>query len=110
VRLYIFFFFSSRRRHTRWPRDWSSDVCSSDLRVDTAVCREPLGAGVITRSVMTTIGSRPMIYRALGRTGLKVSAVAFGAGPVSEIGRASCRERVEVSGGAVAVKRNGRRG
>src|SRR5439155_8358255 len=23
----------SRRRHTRWPRDWSSDVCSSDLRV-----------------------------------------------------------------------------
>src|SRR6266508_4894655 len=28
----ICFFFSSRRRHTRWPRDWSSDVCSSDLR------------------------------------------------------------------------------
>src|SRR5215208_1049183 len=28
----LFFFFSSRRRHTRWPRDWSSDVCSSDLR------------------------------------------------------------------------------
>src|SRR5690625_7005204 len=26
-----FFFFSSRRRHTRWPRDWSSDVCSSAL-------------------------------------------------------------------------------
>src|SRR5207253_5200035 len=26
-----FFFFSSRRRHTRWPRDWSSDVCSSDM-------------------------------------------------------------------------------
>src|SRR5690625_3929506 len=25
------FFFSCRRRHTRWPRDWSSDVCSSDL-------------------------------------------------------------------------------
>src|SRR5437870_6283196 len=28
---FFFFFFSSRRRHTRWPRDWSSDVCSSDL-------------------------------------------------------------------------------
>src|SRR5699024_12042659 len=26
-----FFFFSSRRRHTRSKRDWSSDVCSSDL-------------------------------------------------------------------------------
>src|SRR5690625_6609397 len=25
--------FSSRRRHTRWPRDWSSDVCSSDLEM-----------------------------------------------------------------------------
>src|SRR5439155_18032291 len=29
----FFFFFSSRRRHTRWPRDWSSDVCSSDLLI-----------------------------------------------------------------------------
>src|SRR6266508_3061577 len=28
---FVWFFFSSRRRHTRWPRDWSSDVCSSDL-------------------------------------------------------------------------------
>src|SRR3989442_9775943 len=28
-----FFFFSSRRRHTRCGRDWSSDVCSSDLGV-----------------------------------------------------------------------------
>src|SRR5580704_6503075 len=27
------FFFSSRRRHTRWTGDWSSDVCSSDLTV-----------------------------------------------------------------------------
>src|SRR6266508_4978851 len=27
----VFFFFSSRGRHTIWPRDWSSDVCSSDL-------------------------------------------------------------------------------
>src|SRR3712207_1035533 len=27
-----FFFFSSRRRHTRYWRDWSSDVCSSDLK------------------------------------------------------------------------------
>src|SRR5256885_7388190 len=32
VRDLIFFFFSSRRRHTRLQGDWSSDVCSSDLR------------------------------------------------------------------------------
>src|SRR6266516_5621007 len=30
---HIFFFFSSRRRHTRSYGDWSSDVCSSDLRI-----------------------------------------------------------------------------
>src|SRR5690625_7812922 len=30
------FFFSSRTRHTSWPRDWSSDVCSSDLCVAAA--------------------------------------------------------------------------
>src|SRR6267143_2241545 len=30
--LRINFFFSSRRRHTRWNCDWSSDVCSSDLK------------------------------------------------------------------------------
>src|SRR5260370_26463745 len=29
---FFFFFFSSRRRHTRFKCDWSSDVCSSDLR------------------------------------------------------------------------------
>src|SRR5687768_18112907 len=31
-----FFFFSSRRRHTRCSRDWSSDVCSSDLKYTAA--------------------------------------------------------------------------
>src|SRR5215510_14076205 len=31
VSAYDLFFLSGRRRHTRWPRDWSSDVCSSDL-------------------------------------------------------------------------------
>src|SRR6266542_5547140 len=39
---YYFFFFSSRRRHTRCYRDWSSDVCSSDLLPDGdgyTVCR-----------------------------------------------------------------------
>src|SRR2546430_7909390 len=31
IRVGLFFFFSSRRRHTRFDCDWSSDVCSSDL-------------------------------------------------------------------------------
>ena len=33
----VVFFFSSRRRHTRFSRDWSSDVCSSDL--DLKYCK-----------------------------------------------------------------------
>src|SRR5690606_40655299 len=37
------FFFSSRRRHTRFSRDWSSDVCSSDLRLRLHRCRLTAG-------------------------------------------------------------------
>src|SRR6266536_4959831 len=33
----FFFFFSSRRRHTRSTRDWSSDVCSSDLAAEAGI-------------------------------------------------------------------------
>src|SRR5204862_7459757 len=33
INSFFFFFFSSRRRHTRSLRDWSSDVCSSDLQI-----------------------------------------------------------------------------
>src|SRR5437762_9547167 len=47
VRCFCFFFFSSRRRHTRYIGDWSSDVCSSDLAVPkglTTVC-EPFWDG-----------------------------------------------------------------
>src|SRR6267143_1812212 len=51
--MFMFFFFSSRRRHTRWNCDWSSDVCSSDLalriprinhEVDAAIGGKLLGA------------------------------------------------------------------
>src|SRR2546427_4035081 len=38
--LNCFFFFSSRRRHTRFDCDWSSDVCSSDLLVARGVAAE----------------------------------------------------------------------
>src|ERR1039457_7377595 len=40
----VFFFFSSTRRHTRLQGDWSSDVCSSDLRLLTSLrttCYDP---------------------------------------------------------------------
>src|SRR5207253_117953 len=47
-------FFSSRRRHTRWPRDWSSDVCSSDLVVGIAapMLARDLGIGAAMMGVV----------------------------------------------------------
>src|SRR3712207_8057654 len=47
------FFFSSRRRHTRYWRDWSSDVCSSDLYAAAGGTSEPLGVGVVASPVRT---------------------------------------------------------
>src|SRR3989449_8236941 len=55
--VFCFFFFSSRRRHTRCSRDWSSDVCSSDLRLvgmDFKYRWYPLGYGV--RQSLTVAG------------------------------------------------------
>src|SRR5690349_16464728 len=52
--LLFFFFFSSRRRHTRSLRDWSSDVCSSDLHA----CKH-LGALHVIERVRPNLGSLP---------------------------------------------------
>src|SRR5690625_7929751 len=46
--LVLIFFFSSRRRHTRWPRDWSSDVCSSDLLLAEALRADPVQGATAT--------------------------------------------------------------
>src|SRR6266496_444632 len=80
----FFFFFSSRRRHTRSLRDWSSDVCSSDLlaeaqpwtnRMATTAGDVParlivLGGGVIgveLGQAWSTLGSRVTIVEAFPR-------------------------------------------
>src|SRR5262245_65221445 len=56
---FFFFFFSSRRRHTRCLSDWSSDVCSSDLRTAHPIPRYPqLWITVcVTRSSPTAKGA-----------------------------------------------------
>src|SRR6267142_5317124 len=44
MNMYFVFFFSSRRRHTRFTCDWSSDVCSSDLPLTGQLLRKPFPA------------------------------------------------------------------
>src|SRR5204863_6257895 len=54
------FFFSSRRRHTRSLRDWSSDVCSSDLTLAEGIydfTREPVKTFTIRAKNMTIQGA-----------------------------------------------------
>src|SRR5437879_7884444 len=84
----IFFFFSSRRRHTRYIGDWSSDVCSYDL---SSFWRE---GGSSTPRYSRSKTSRPRARAPRKRAASDVSKMA-----PNEIGRASCRERVEVAGG-----------
>src|SRR5690242_21048488 len=90
----LFFFFSSRRRHTRLTCDWSSDVCSSDL---SASPRLPNSCGRRSTSrssaMSTTFHS---IATEAGEPPLNRSAPEQFAELLAEyeIGRASCRERV----------------
>src|SRR5690606_41149206 len=47
------FFFSSRRRHTRFSRDWTSDVCSSDLNLDQSYAQMWLAHSLKGKKVIT---------------------------------------------------------
>src|SRR6266850_2929654 len=53
----IFFFFSSRRRHTRLQGEWSSDVCSSDLSASRAKLRWCVGKQVLISVHLPVFGS-----------------------------------------------------
>src|SRR5207302_8311123 len=98
---YFFFFFSSRRRHTRFSRDWSSDVCSSDL----CAC----AASTPRRSFpQTPPPPQPVSHFPSWPVGDTRATFRYVARRAAEIGRASCRERVESAGGAVAVKKKKR--
>src|SRR3712207_4593451 len=65
--IFYFFFFSSRRRHTRYWRDWSSDVCSSDLTPITMAGDSQTTALVFTKYY--TEGEILDTEEALGRIG-----------------------------------------
>src|SRR5690606_40287682 len=104
---------SSRRRHTRFSRDWSSDVCSSDL-IQFIVTRR-----VAIDHAMTTLVWSGLVG-AIGTTALlpfywdsivvimkQLSAfewLILSSTGFWEIGRASCRERVLTSVRALSIR------
>src|SRR5262249_59407028 len=57
TRMRLFFFFSSRRRHTRLVSDWSSDVCSSDLTDLEIDAMQPARASASAAGVNLEIGT-----------------------------------------------------
>src|SRR5207245_5716866 len=94
---------SSRRRHTRCYRDWSSDVCSSDLEPSFVETRLPLPkrkASTPEHPQLLVLLDEPQRKRASRYCNRDAPrCYGFGASPRSrtsrrEIGRASCRERV----------------
>src|SRR5439155_11029359 len=88
----MFFFFSSRRRHTRWPRDWSSDVCSSDLG------RSFPAFGGQLRIMSISNGKLPKLRAPQLEMHKSVARRLCACVALTEIGRASCRERVYIQG------------
>src|SRR5699024_11578824 len=104
--------FSSRRRHTRSKRDWSSDVCSSDLCCPAGIkphhlsCQDKL-LSIITASFLKIIrrDSRQNNiilnipeFPIMGQPGIKAGWI------IIEIGRASCRGKSEDVGGQWMLK------
>src|SRR5260221_7735810 len=81
--LFLFFFFSSRRRHTRSLCDWSSDVCSSDLKIRASIS-----------DILPVDGANFVDWTA--------GTVSF---TVTEIGRASCRGKSVDLGGRRIIKK-----
>src|SRR5204862_5078072 len=108
IRFYVdffFFFFSSRRRHTSSLRDWSSDVCSSDL--DARAAGGQRGRQVKSQAGRTRrVGDGKVGRRQVRdaeytrRPGIRVGRVG-----AREIGRATCRERRWMKAGGGGRKR-----
>src|SRR5690606_39436131 len=103
---------SSRRRHTRFSRDWSSDVCSSDLppvvrAAAFSIRKRPAAiwslADYVQTGVMTGAQAQALKAAVVERGNILISGGTGSGKTTLEIGRASCRERVEggVATGAI---------
>src|SRR5207245_7703175 len=100
------------RRHTRCYRDWSSDVCSSDLNIP-GVPRRGCYNGSLGRNLVETVSRTSWVAKTPGvcggdarirKTRITVAGLverrAHGLSDAEKIGRASCRERGERRGSA----------
>src|SRR2546429_9990672 len=96
----IYFFFSSRRRHTRCSRDWSSDVCSSDLKRTAPRSPSPR---VCPRAKSSRWRAQCGVTSVRGPDNYDADQLPCGGLP--EIGRASGRERGEISVVAGSLKK-----
>src|SRR2546429_1407091 len=120
AKLYSIFFFSSRRRHTRCSRDWSSDVCSSDLFVGGVKLPLALAElGLIDEYEFVVqprlAGHGPTLFAGLSkRVDLRlVSRLEFGSGAGAMRDRKSTRLNSShryISYAAVCLKKNKCRG
>src|SRR5262245_62406022 len=105
---HLCFFFSSRGRHTRCLSDWSSDVCSSDLRGGPAAGGAGGAGGGV--GLAATLAEREAPRSASVAAKRRGSASALGelerlAGALAAVDRKSaCREREEIAGGCGAVQ------
>src|SRR2546429_1408102 len=89
-----FFFFSSRRRHTRCSRDWSSDVCSSDLDTDDYEWTGYIPFEQLPQALNPESGFIATANARVVGPNYKPYLTDRWEEPYRKIGRASCRERV----------------
>src|SRR5699024_11498473 len=93
-------FLSTRRRHTRSIRDWSSDVCSSDLTYPKINENDPMPysteSTLKVREFRGESGSPTLWTTTAAMEAWNLTRRRYGKG-IYEIGRASCRDRVQNS-------------
>src|SRR5690625_7929943 len=99
------YFIASRRRHTRWPRDWSSDVCSSDLS------NPVIGHGLRYRRAQAA--HREVVFERNNALAGLLEGVENGRiieglqrGDVQKIGRASCSVSQQTVKASVFIEEN----
>src|SRR5690606_40161029 len=106
-------FFASRRRHTSFSRDWSSDVCSSDLIVEGGIQMKDMPL-IVTTDWLAEHAEDPglriidaTVFMSFPEAGGPPNVESGKQAFTEEIGRASCRVRVWRSQDAGCVSKEG---